>query len=268
MSTMKLLHVFGWMFRESGQAMDRLGCVLQGSLAHKNVLNRHQTIMKLYDQAPHLPTKGFIAPSASVIGDVHVGEKSSIWYGCVVRGDVNHIKIGNETNIQDNTVIHVAKHNVDNKPMPTVIGDRVTIGHSATLHACRIGDEAFIGMGAIVMDGANVQDGSMVAAGSLVAPGTTIPTGELWAGVPAKFKRQMTAAESAFAGKSAANYCELAARHSEENGKSYQQVVDDKEKFADSEELNPDYLDHMGLTREQYLEACKSQPEFTKQFTR
>jgi gamma-carbonic anhydrase len=157
------------------------------------------------------PTIGdavFLAENAAVIGDVHIGSRSSIWYGTVIRGDVFHIRIGAETSIQDNTVVHVTggKH-------ATVIGDRVTVGHSAVLHGCTIGDECIIGMGAVVMDRARVGKHCIVGAGALVTPGTDIPDGMLVVGSPAKPKRALTDDELAWIGSSAHHYVELAARY-------------------------------------------------------
>ena len=102
----------GTALRETGQVLDRIGCSMQGSNAFREAISKHRTIMGIYEKVPALPRAGFIAPSASVIGDVTIGEKSSVWYGAVLRGDVNSIRIGAQTNIQDNTVIHVAKTNV------------------------------------------------------------------------------------------------------------------------------------------------------------
>lgn len=157
------------------------------------------------------PTIGdavFLAESAAVIGDVHIGARSSIWYGTVLRGDVFHIRIGAECSIQDNTVVHVTggQH-------ATVVGDRVTVGHSAVLHGCTIGDECIIGMGAVVMDRARVGKHCIVGAGALVTPGTDIPDGQLVVGSPAKPKRALTAGELDWIRSSAQHYVEVAARY-------------------------------------------------------
>lgn len=151
--------------------------------------------------SPVISPKAFIAPGAAVIGDVHIGEDSGVWFGCVIRGDVNIIRIGNRTNIQDGTVIHVTR-----KTGPTHIGSNVTIGHSVLLHACTIEDNAFIGMHATLMDGVVVEEGGWVAAGALVPPGKRIPKGQIWAGNPAKFLREMKLEETAFIPVSAENY--------------------------------------------------------------
>ncbi len=151
--------------------------------------------------SPRISEKAFIAPGASIIGDVEIGEDSGIWFGCVVRGDVNYIRIGIRTNIQDGTVIHVTR-----KTGPTVIGSNITIGHSALLHACTLEDGCFIGMRATLMDGVIVESGAQVAAGALVTPNKRIPKGQLWAGSPAKYFRDLTEEEQRFIPVSAENY--------------------------------------------------------------
>lgn len=152
---------------------------------------------------PQIAGSAFIEETAAVIGDVVIGEHSSLWFSVVVRGDVNFIRIGDRTNIQDGTVIHVS-----HKTHPTWIGDDVTVGHNVTLHGCRVGNRCLIGMGAVVMDGAEVGDDVMIAAGALVVPGTVVPSGTLFAGSPAKKKRQLSDAEIAGLKQSAANYLE------------------------------------------------------------
>jgi len=154
---------------------------------------------------PRIAAGVFIAPTAAVIGDVEIGEDSGIWFGCTIRGDVNNVTIGKRTNVQDGTVIHVS-----NSLQGTYIGDDVTVGHMALLHACTVGNGAFIGMKACVMDGAVVEPGAMVAAGALVTPGKTVPTGQLWAGSPARFMRDMTDKEIEYLPWSAQHYVRLA----------------------------------------------------------
>lgn len=146
----------------------------------------------------------FIADSADIIGDVRINKDSSVWYGCVLRGDVCHISIGENTNVQDGTIIHVDRHGI-----PTIIGSGVTIGHKCLLHACNIQDNSFIGMGSIIMDKAIIESYSMVAAGSLITPGKKVKKGEIWAGSPAKFFRNMTQLEIDYIKISAGNYVKL-----------------------------------------------------------
>lgn len=162
-------------------------------------------LMPFKNILPRIGKNVFIAPNVPIIGDVEIGDESSIWFNCVLRGDVNDIKVGKRTNIQDGTVIHVS-----NSLQGTYIGDDVTVGHMALLHACTIGDGAFVGMMACVMDGAEVEKGAMVAAGALVTPGKRVPTGQVWAGSPAKFMRDMTPEEVKYLPWSANHYVNLA----------------------------------------------------------
>lgn len=155
---------------------------------------------------PKIGKRVMISPGAHVIGDVTIGDDASIWYNCVLRGDMNDIKIGARTNIQDGTVIHVSSVG-----QGTYVGDDVTVGHMAVLHACTIEDAAFIGMKACVMDDVYVETGAMVAAGALVTPGKRIPSGELWAGSPARFMRKLTADEMAGIRRTAVHYVDTAA---------------------------------------------------------
>jgi carbonic anhydrase/acetyltransferase-like protein (isoleucine patch superfamily) len=139
---------------------------------------------------PVIADDAFIAPSAAVIGDVTVGSETGIWFHCLVRGDMNAIRIGARTNIQDGTVIHV-----DSGAFSTFIGDDVTVGHNAVIHACTLKNRAFVGISATVLDGAVIEEGGMLAAGGLLTPGKVIGPNELWTGSPAKLRRVMDAEE-------------------------------------------------------------------------
>lgn len=162
-------------------------------------------ILPHHGRSPVIDATAFIAPTATVIGDVEIGAESGIWFGCVLRGDVNEIRVGARTNIQDGTVIHVAS-----KGQGTYIGDDITVGHMALLHACTLESGCFVGMKACVMDGAHVESGAMVAAGALVTPGKRVPRGELWAGNPARCLRALTEKDLAYFPVSARQYVELA----------------------------------------------------------
>ncbi len=154
---------------------------------------------------PKIHPSAYIAPGAMVVGDVEIGANASIWPGCVVRGDVNFIRIGEGTNVQDGTVIHVWRNGG-----PTIIGKGITIGHCVLLHACTLEDYCFIGMRATVMDFAVVESGAMVAAGALVTPKKRVPKGEIWGGNPAKLLRPLSDEERKFIPVSEANYIKLA----------------------------------------------------------
>ena len=141
---------------------------------------------------PQIHESAFVDQSAQVIGDVHVGEESSIWCNAVARGDMYHIRIGNRANVQDNSVIHTRTGT-----HPTILEDEVTVGHSVTLHGCYVERGSLIGIGSIVLDDARVGAQSLVAAGSLISPGTTIPPRSLVMGMPARVKRPLTDEEVA-----------------------------------------------------------------------
>ncbi|KAL2249750.1 gamma carbonic anhydrase 2, mitochondrial [Sesamum indicum] len=246
----RAIYTLGNWIRVTGQAVDRVGCRLQGSYYFQEQLSRHRTLMDLLDKSPVVDKDAFIAPGASVIGDVQVGQGSSIWYGSVLRGDVNSIHVGSGTNIQDNSLVHVAKSNLGGKELPTIIGNNVTIGHSAVIHGCTIEDEAFVGMGATLLDGVVVEKHAMVAAGSLVRQNTRVPYGEVWAGNPAKFLRKLTDEEIAFISQSATNYINLAKVHAAENAKSFEEIEFEKmlrKKFARRDE---EYDSMIGVVRE------------------
>jgi carbonic anhydrase/acetyltransferase-like protein (isoleucine patch superfamily) len=139
---------------------------------------------------PKIDESAFIAENAVIIGDVEIGAQASVWYNCVLRGDVNFVRIGDRTNIQDGTIIHVSRNTHS-----TIIEAEVTVGHSATIHGCYIETGCLIGIGAIILDGARIGKNSLVAAGSLVTPNTNIPENSLVMGSPAKVKRQLSAEE-------------------------------------------------------------------------
>jgi carbonic anhydrase/acetyltransferase-like protein (isoleucine patch superfamily) len=153
---------------------------------------------------PRVHPSVFVADSAHVIGDVELGEDASVWFCSVLRADVNVIRIGRGTNIQDGTVMHANR-----RGEPTILGDFVTVGHAARLHGCRIADHCLIGIGAIVLDGAEIGRESVVAAGSLLAPGTKIPPRSLVMGSPAKVRRAVDEDDLDLIRRSAQNYIEL-----------------------------------------------------------
>lgn len=165
--------------------------------------------------APKIAASAHIHPSAQVIGDVTLGERASVWCNTVVRGDVNFIRIGNETNIQDLCTLHVSHRHPD-KPgsgAPLIIGERVTVGHNVILHGCEIGDECLIGMGSIVMDDAVIEPRVMLGAGSLVSPGKVLESGFLYVGRPAVKVRPLTADEVAYLRYSAEHYVRVKNNH-------------------------------------------------------
>lgn len=167
-------------------------------------------ILPYRNVTPQIAAGAFVAPTASVIGDVVVGAETSIWFGCVIRGDVNIIRIGERTNIQDGTIVHVAR-----EKFGTFIGSDITIGHMALIHACTLEDTCFIGMRATIMDGCVIEAGAMVAAGALVTPGKRVPGGQLWAGTPARYIRDLSAEERQRLAATTAHYVRLANSYGE-----------------------------------------------------
>ena len=160
------------------------------------------------DLRPTIYPTAWIAPTAVLIGDVRIGPGANIWFNCVLRGDTNPVIIGARTNIQDGTVMHV-----DHGDYPAIVGDDVTVGHAAILHACRIENHAFIGMGSTVLDGAVVEEGGMLAARGFLGPHKRIGAHEMWMGSPAKFVRHMDAAERARWADTAPHYLGLTERY-------------------------------------------------------
>ena len=165
-------------------------------------------IAPFLDHMPDIDKTAFIAPTAAVVGAVRIGAGSSIWYQVTLRGDNNFITIGAGTNIQDNSCVHISS-----RDFPTIIGNYVTIGHSALVHACTLQDHSFVGMGAIVMDGAVIETDAMLAAGAMLTPGKRLPKGELWGGRPARKMRQLTTAEIADNRRIANHYIEVGRAH-------------------------------------------------------
>jgi carbonic anhydrase/acetyltransferase-like protein (isoleucine patch superfamily) len=159
------------------------------------------------DENPSLAEGVFIAPGAVVIGAVEMGAQSSVWYGSVLRGDINRIVIGPQSNVQDGSVLHVSDD------FACILGERVSVGHRAVVHACTVDDEVLVGMGAIIMDGAQVGARSVIAAGSLVTKGMIIPEGSLVVGAPARVARMLTPEERAANARLALKYVEISRRY-------------------------------------------------------
>ena len=160
---------------------------------------------------PRIAESAYIDSSAQVIGDVVIGERSSVWLNVSIRGDVNYIRVGDETSIQDNTVLHV-----DHDLYPCIVGNRVTVGHRVVLHGCEVGDNVLIGIGAVVLNGAKIGSGAVVAAGALVPESMEVPAGAVAMGMPARIRREVTAEERERFRKNCNNYVRLTAIYKEE----------------------------------------------------
>lgn len=172
------------------------------------------TIEAFESWRPAVGERVFVDPRGLVIGDVHLGDDSSVWPMAVVRGDIHRIRIGARSSIQDGTVIHVTHagpYNPDG--FPTTVGDEVTVGHKVTLHGCTIHDRVLVGMGAIILDGAVVESEVIIGAGTLVPPGKTLESGHLYVGSPAKKARPLTEEERGFFPYTAGKYVELKDRY-------------------------------------------------------
>lgn len=165
-------------------------------------------------RVPRIDPSTWLAPTATLIGDVDIGADSSVWYGSVLRGDVERIRVGARTNLQDLCVVHVTRGR-----FPAEIGDEVTVGHRAVVHGCRVRDGALIGIGAVVLDGAEIGEEALVAAGAVVVPGARVPPGALAVGVPARVVRSLAAGERREQRERARAYVETARRHAGEAGR-------------------------------------------------
>ncbi|MBI4590133.1 MAG: gamma carbonic anhydrase family protein [Candidatus Rokubacteria bacterium] len=166
-------------------------------------------MVRAYNGAvPRIHPTAFVEASAQVIGDVELGEEASVWFNAVIRGDVNHVRIGRGTNIQDGSVIHVNR-----RGLPAILEELVTVGHGVRLHGCHVKSNCLVGIGAIVLDGVVLEEECMVAAGSLVAPGTKVPRGSVLMGAPATVRRSVTAEDLDLIHRSAQNYMKLGAEY-------------------------------------------------------
>jgi carbonic anhydrase/acetyltransferase-like protein (isoleucine patch superfamily) len=160
---------------------------------------------------PRIADSAYIDSSAQVIGDVVIGERSSVWPNVAIRGDVNHIRIGDETSIQDNSVLHV-----DHDIYPCIVGNRVTVGHRVVLHGCQVADDALIGIGAVILNGAKIGAGAVVAAGALVPEEMEVPANMLAMGMPAKVRRPVSTEEQDRFRRNCENYVKITAIYKEE----------------------------------------------------
>ena len=171
------------------------------------------TIQPFEGKTPQIHETAFVAPGACIIGDVVIGPEASVWYNCVLRGDIHHIEIGARSNVQDGTVIHVEGPRPDTDGKPSIIGEDCVIGHMALVHGCVVEDRGFVGMGAIAMDDCRIGEGAMLGAGALLSPGKQIPAGEIWVGRPAKRFRDKDDKQAEKIRFQSQRYCDLARRH-------------------------------------------------------
>lgn len=171
------------------------------------------TLIAFNGKSPKIDPSAFVAPGCRLIGDIEIGPEASIWYNCVLRGDVNVIRIGARANIQDGTVIHCDSGHGGGGGFPTIIGEEVLVGHLAMLHGVTLADRSFVGLGAIAMDGTSIASGGMLAAGGMLTPGKAIGANEMWGGRPARLMRELSDAQVAGNLLGVAGYVALAKAH-------------------------------------------------------
>lgn len=204
--------------------------------------------MPVFDRVPAVEG-AFVAPSASVIGDVVLSPGASVWYGAIVRADVNSVRIGARASIGDRAVVHVTRHSFNETPRGVVVGDDVQVGAGAALHSCTLEPRAVVGDGATVLDGAVVGHDAMVAPGSVVAGGTRIGPKELWAGAPATKQRDLTNEEVATLTVRSKAQEQLAQVHRHETTKGWNQLRTDAIARRRAQQRDPDFDEHIGLSQ-------------------
>eukprot|EP00163_Fabomonas_tropica_P000594 TRINITY_DN1038_c0_g1_i2.p1 TRINITY_DN1038_c0_g1~~TRINITY_DN1038_c0_g1_i2.p1 ORF type:complete len:275 (+),score=61.26 TRINITY_DN1038_c0_g1_i2:275-1099(+) len=243
----RLIRAAGKGMRETGQALDRLGAAAMGNYTFQEKLCRHRRVLPTEAGVPQVASAAFVAPNAAVIGNVALGDSSSVWYGAVVRGDAEKISIGSNTHIQDRAVVQVSANNHKQLTVPTKVGNNVTVGHGATLSGCTIGNNVMIGMGATVSELATVEDGAIVAAGAVVPEEAVVKSGEVWAGSPAQFIREVTDVETRHIAYMADSYVSLAKKHDVETSKTYAELMAQEQAHELRLERHSDYDRHIGL---------------------
>jgi carbonic anhydrase/acetyltransferase-like protein (isoleucine patch superfamily) len=170
-------------------------------------LNAQGNLLPHGDTFPQVARSAWVAPGANVIGDVSLGDESSVWYGAVLRGDTEPIRIGARSNVQDGCILHA------DPGFPAIVGEDCVVGHNAVVHGCEIGNNCLVGMGATILNGAKIGDGSIVAAGAVVPEGREFPPGSLIVGIPAKHIGEVTEEQAADIERGASEYVERAAAH-------------------------------------------------------
>lgn len=224
--------------RKLGQGLDNLGKSMEVCKYTERLVPSTRFVAVDGVSPTVSPLTAFVAPNASVIGDVSLGSNSSIWYGATVRGDVNKITIGENTSVGDRAVIHVAKIQGD---FPSIIGNNVTIGPGAIVHAATLKDGSVVGPSAQVLDGALIEKNAIVGPGAVVTPGSIVKEGEYWLGSPAKMVRKVTADELQTSSANSTDTLELARLHAIECNKDLAQLTKDQEIYEDKMYRDPDY---------------------------
>lgn len=252
-----LYHIWGPRLRQLGQTINSVGLSIQGSLANDDRVVPSLRAKGFRGNVPQVGNLNFLAPNTAVIGQISLGDQSSVWYGATLRGDINEINVGRNSIIQDLVTLSPRKQG------GIKVGDNVYIGPNAVLESCTIENNAFIGMGASVRNGATVQSYGVVAAGAVVPEGTTVPSYQIWAGNPARYLRDITNEEKEVLEEYHDEMQSLAKVHAEESEKTFRQQIDDKDDKAELETFEPEELalrrlQEMGLPvepeDEQYIE--------------
>ncbi|KRW99553.1 Trimeric LpxA-like protein [Pseudocohnilembus persalinus] len=195
--TKRTVYSIGRMVRETGLAMDQYGSKLSKDIAYLEPLSRHRNLMPLYDLVPQYSYNTYISPNCTIVGEVQVGSESQVWYGAVIRGDLNAVRIGNNTSIGDNVSITTAGSLPTGIPASVNIGNFVQVQNGASLYSCTIDDEVVIGFKSVVLEGAKIERGAVIGPNSVVPPGRLIPAGQLWAGNPVQYVRDLQKSEIA-----------------------------------------------------------------------
>uniref|UniRef100_A0A7S0ZIU8 Uncharacterized protein n=1 Tax=Timspurckia oligopyrenoides TaxID=708627 RepID=A0A7S0ZIU8_9RHOD len=250
----RVVFSFGKILRSRGQALERVGSKVQGLMSYEESLSIHKPILSIKNPntlTPNIPATVFVAPNASISGNVSVGEYSSIWYGAVLRGDVNSISVGDYSAIQDNSVIHSASDGVlgehKKSKYESIIGSKCIVGFGCNIHGAKIHDEVKIGMGSIVLDGCEIESHSILGSGSLLTPGTKVGSMEYWEGSPAKFVRDLSAEEvDELIMKEIELYVQIASGHANENMKTWQDVEAQKLRHKLRSVRTEDFSSHTG----------------------
>lgn len=203
-------------FRETGQALERMGARAQDNWLFQEKICRHRAVMNLFDQRPKLSAGCFVAPNASVIGSVEMKDYSSIWYGAVLRGDQSSIYVGGYSSVGDRSVVLSAAVNPTGFSARTYIGDYVTIGQGCVLRACTVDDNSVVGDGCVIQEGALVDRNAMLEAGSLLPSGMRVPSGEVYGGNPATFVRKLSKMELEEMKVTSEKTAVLASQHADE----------------------------------------------------
>lgn len=225
--------------RGLGQTLDKMGAAMEVAKYTERLVPSTRFV-SVNNIAPTInPNTAFIAPSANVVGDVTIGDSSSVWYNATIRGDGNKVAIGSNTNIGECVIVHIAKIQGD---FETSIGNNVSIGANSIIHAATLKDDVLVGAGSQILDGAVVGSNVTIESGSIVTPGTQIPDGEVWSGSPAKFARKVTKEDVELIQSHSSDMSSLALLHSGENEKDYEAIAKDQEEYDDKLYRADDYF--------------------------